>query len=234
MLERLAQQLRLQWQPKGAILCEEGAPDRDAIYLVEGALEPVTRGSALARLLQGGTPEAAHPVRPGIAAPVHSARPLAGQNHPPGQPQARPAGGVRVANYAGHHDRAGWPGRHSVDAPLTATLAASPVFGSLPRRRVLRLLERMWPMPVKSGQVVLRQGQPCDGDYIVREGRFVVSPKDGQGKVHVLGALGRGASFGADALANGVPSCHTVVAIGPGTCMCLARAHFEAFWEAGE
>lgn len=233
LLERLAPQLPLESLPKGAVLFEEGVVDHDAIYLIEGALELVTRGSTLARVLQGGTPEAAHPLAPGTPRPC----------------TARALSPVKILRLDRRKlDRLvvfeqlttlvttvepGGPVRMSVDASLVAALAASSAFGHLPRRQIQRLLERMRPIPVRSGQVVLRQGQPCEDYYIVREGRFVVSRKDEQGKVHLLGELGRGASFGAaETLVAGAPCPHTVVALAPGLLLGLARKYFEALLDS--
>lgn len=230
LLERLAQQLHLESLPKGAVLFEEGVVDHDAIYLVEGALELVTRRSTLARVLQGGTPEAAHPIAPGTPRPctVRALSPVKILRLDR-RKLDRLVVFEQLTTLVTTIEQGSGPGRLSVDASLAAALAASPVFGSLPRRRVQWLLERMRPIPVKPGQVVVRQGQPCDDYYIVREGRFAVSRKDEQGKVRLLGELGRGASFGAaEALAAGAPSPHTIVALAPGQLLGLAREYFEA------
>jgi CRP-like cAMP-binding protein len=230
-LGRLAAELALERLPKGTVLCEEGAADHEAIYLVEGALELLTRGSTLARVLQAGTPEAAHPVAPGTPRPC-TVRALS------------PAAVFRIDRRK--LDRLivfeslttlvttiepGGPGRVSLDAPLATALAAHPVFRDLPRRQMQKLVVALRPRRVKSSEVVVRQGQPCECYYIVREGRFAVSRKDERGKVHLLGELTVGTSFGADPLASAQPSATTVVALGPGLLLCLPKDAFEDLLE---
>lgn len=227
VLERLAPQLAAEELPKGAVLCEEGMADNDAIYLLQGGIELTSRTSALKRAMQGGTPEAAHPIVPGL----------------PRQFTARATTPVRILRIDNRKlerlvvfeqittlvttlEHA--PARASgADTPDVAMLADNPAFRDLPRRRLARLIEALKPQTVKSGEVILRQGQPNEHYYVVRDGRFTVSRKGEDGKVRILGDIGRGGTFGEDSLLSGEASDTTVVAIGPGTLWRLARAQFE-------
>ena len=69
---------------------------------------------------------------------------------------------------------------------------------------------------MKAGQAVIRQGDPGDYYYVMREGRANVSRKAESGKVVMLGELGAGQGFGEEALLAGAPRNATVVMLTPG------------------
>jgi CRP-like cAMP-binding protein len=227
VLERLAPQLTVEELPKGSVLCEEGAADNDAIYLLQGGIELTSRTSTLRRTLLGGTPEAAHPIVPGL----------------PRQFTARATTPVRVLRIDNRKlerlvvfeqittlvttlEHA--PARTSgADTPDVAMLADNPAFRDLPRRRLVQLIETLKPQTVKGGEVILRQGQPNELYFVVREGRFTLSRKGEDGKVRILGDIGRGGTFGEESLLSGEASDTTVVAIGPGALWRLSRSQFE-------
>jgi CRP-like cAMP-binding protein len=89
------------------------------------------------------------------------------------------------------------------------------------------LLLKLEPMIVKSGEVVIRQGEAGDYFYIVKEGQLTVSRKDEQGKVKLVNKLKRGHVFGEEALLTGDPRNASIVAMGDSIVMRLAKSDFE-------
>jgi CRP-like cAMP-binding protein len=80
---------------------------------------------------------------------------------------------------------------------------------------------------VKAGEAVIRQGEPGDDYYIVKDGRFAVARKDAHGKVQVLSELRRGAVFGEEALLLDEPRNASIIGLSDGLVMRLPRAGFE-------
>jgi CRP-like cAMP-binding protein len=89
------------------------------------------------------------------------------------------------------------------------------------------LLLKLEPMIVKSGEVVIRQGEAGDHYYILKEGELTVARKDAQGKVKLVSKLKRGDVFGEEALLTGDPRNASIVAMRDSIVMRLAKADFE-------
>jgi CRP-like cAMP-binding protein len=77
------------------------------------------------------------------------------------------------------------------------------------------------------GETVIRQGDPGDYYYVLRDGRFAVSRKDEQGKMHLLTELAKGGVFGEESLISGEARNASVAATADGTMMRLAKQHFD-------
>jgi CRP-like cAMP-binding protein len=226
-LARIAKRLTLEALPKGAVVCREGDTDNDAIFLVEGGLELKSLSSSMTRVLQAGTPDAYFPVAAGRPRPctviVTAAAKLFRIDNASLDravlldevsttiTRLRDAGGD---NFAG-------------DSEWLEEMMQNPAFRALPKERLALVLLKFEPRPVKAGETVIRQGEPGDFYYVVKDGRFCVARKDEQGKVQVLNELKRGAVFGEEALLLDAPRNATVIALGDGLVMRLPRAEFE-------
>lgn len=228
LLERFAARLSLDALPAGATLCSEGEAEADAIYLIEGGVELSSKKSAMKRVLQGHTPDAAYSLAPGT----------------PREFTVRAMTAVKIVRVPREQlDRlmlfeqlttiittieAGKAPQAGVEPHVAAAVAGKNMFRELPRQQLADLLDRMQEVAVKASEVVLRQGEASEYFYVVQEGRFVESRKDAAGKVQIVGELGPGTAFGQDSLLTGAPYPSSVVAIGPGKLRRLAKTHFEA------
>ena len=98
----------------------------------------------------------------------------------------------------------------------------------LPPANLNALFTRLEEVPVKVGQVIIKQGDPGNYYYIVKSGRVSVSRKSTKiGKVVILGELKDGDGFGEEALLAGTPRNANVIAVQDGALMRLARADFN-------
>jgi CRP-like cAMP-binding protein len=102
----------------------------------------------------------------------------------------------------------------------------NPIFERLPAANATRMLECLEPVPVRAGQVIIRQGEPGDYYYLVREGNCSVSQKGPDGKVAIVNQLGPGDQFGEEALISNAPRNATIVMKTDALLMRLAKKDF--------
>jgi lysophospholipid hydrolase len=110
---------------------------------------------------------------------------------------------------------------------LRSALQSTQVFGALDRA-VLRALETelTW-VTLRSGETLIRQGDPGDCLYVVISGRLrIVLERDGE-EVRTVREVGRGESIGEMALITGEPRAATVYAIRDTEVARLSQAGFD-------
>ena len=117
-------------------------------------------------------------------------------------------------------------GRAAIQAPelgpLAARLASLPIFAGLPPARIEAAARQVAERPVEAGEVVIREGDPADRFYVIRDGRFRVTQDAGaDAEPRELRTLGPGDVFGELGLLTGAPRSATVTAIEPGTLLAL-------------
>lgn len=131
------------------------------------------------------------------------------------------AGGYRVDDLADagtEVDDADWMGR----------LLQTECFRRVPPAHIQAVFMRMEPVAFEAGAPVVRQGEPGDYFYIVRDGRCQVTRvtqtrPDG---IH-LAELGPGSGFGEEALISDEARNATVTMLTPGTLMRLSKQDFN-------
>jgi len=226
-LERLAKRLKLEKFGAGEIICQEGGTDPETIYLLSGKLQLSSTGTTMKRYLDAGTEDARYAV----------------VDMPP-RPYTVTAEGdveiIRVGNY--ELDRAVM--LDEVTTTITeitsdrskelggntdwlSEMVASETFSKLPPQKLASLLMKLEAFPVKSGEVVVRQNDPGEYFYIIKQGRFNVSRKDERGKVEILNELREGSVFGEESLVSGTPRNANIVAMTDGLLLRLSRADFN-------
>jgi formylglycine-generating enzyme required for sulfatase activity/rhodanese-related sulfurtransferase len=103
----------------------------------------------------------------------------------------------------------------------------SEAFIKIPPSMIQSLLIKMETVPVKAGDVVIRQGDSGDYFYTLHEGRCAVTRKDStDGEDHLLAELSDGDSFGEDALVSDTKRNATVSMLTDGLLMRLAKEDF--------
>ncbi|MFA5083198.1 MAG: cyclic nucleotide-binding domain-containing protein [Hydrogenophilaceae bacterium] len=107
-------------------------------------------------------------------------------------------------------------------------LLTNPSFEKVPPSLLQRLFERFHPLAAQAGQVMLRQGEPGDYYYLIRQGRARVSRQGHNGREVILADVGPGQGFGEEALISGEPRNATVTMLEPGLLMRLAADDFDA------
>lgn len=226
-LARLGQRLRIEEVPRGGMLCREGDTDNDALYLLEGGVELRSQATSMTRVLQAGTPDAFFAVAAGRPRPYTVIATSAVRLFRLDSATLDRAVLLDHVSTTITRLRDGDGERFAGDSEWLEEMMCNPAFQRLPKERLALLLLRLEPCPVKAGDPVIRQGEPGDYYYVVKDGRFAVARKDPQGKVQVLSELRRGAVFGEEALLSDTPRNATIICLDDGLVMRLARADFE-------
>src|SRR5581483_5277216 len=107
-------------------------------------------------------------------------------------------------------------------------LARTPLFSHLGRLDLARLAGELEELAFAPGEVIVREGDPADGFYVITAGRVAVMTHAPPGDGSPLTVLGAGEGFGEIALLTDSPRTATVVAESPVTAWRLSRARFEA------
>ena len=108
----------------------------------------------------------------------------------------------------------------------SSILAKVPIFSGLKQSDLDQLAEcstRRW---FKRGSVVVTEGDPADGLYVVVSGRIKVLLSDNEGKEVVLTVASRGACFGEIALLDEEPRSASVAALEKTELLIIYRDHF--------
>jgi NTE family protein len=109
-------------------------------------------------------------------------------------------------------------------------LASIPLFAPLDEMTRLQLAEQLEPVHAAAGDVVIAQGEPGDGLYLLLSGRLRVSVAAG-GTENVLYDLARGAIVGEIALLSDRPRSATVRAVRDSELLVLRVSSFDALVE---
>ena len=225
-LARLARRLTIEEVAKGEVICREGEPDSDSIYLLEGGVELRSHTTSMTRVLQAGTPDAYFALAPGRPRPytVVATMPVRlFRIDSAALDRAVLLDEVSTTISRVHDSGVAFAG----DSEWLEEMTRSPAFRAMPKERIALLMLRFEPIPVKAGEVVIRQGDPGSHYYVVKEGRLAVSRKETDGKVRLVTELKRGSVFGEDALLLNEPRNASIVALSDGLVMRLARDEFE-------
>lgn len=225
-LERIARRLHVEDIPKGGVVCSENGTDNDSIYLLQGGLELRSQNSSMSRALLAGAPDSFLPVaagrpRPYTAIATMPTRIFRIDNN--SLDRAVLLDVISTTLTSVHDSGEAFAG----DSEWMQEMMNNPAFRLLPRERLGLLLLKFEPRPVKAGEVVIKQGDPGDYYYVVKEGRLAVSQKDDQGKVKILTELNRGSVFGEDALLLNEPRNASIVALSDSVLMRLPRSQFN-------
>ena len=98
-----------------------------------------------------------------------------------------------------------------------------PIFSKLPARELEHIARSLKDRVYESGQVIVKEGDPGLGFFLITHGRVVVSHHD-----HTIRDLGPGEFFGEMALMEERPRSATVTARERTSCLQLVRWDFRA------
>lgn len=116
----------------------------------------------------------------------------------------------------------------TADVDWMLQMLQTSVFMRLPTGNIQSLFARFEEFPVSKGQVVVKQGEPGDYYYIVKQGRCRVTRHSGDGNSDsMLAELGPNSAFGEEALLSDQPRNATVTALTDGVLMRLAKQDFN-------
>ncbi|MEO6294874.1 MAG: MFS transporter, partial [Candidatus Limnocylindria bacterium] len=112
----------------------------------------------------------------------------------------------------------------AVDA-VRLRLLDHPIFAGLPPGRLESAARQLASVPVDSGEVVVRQGEPADRFYVIDSGTLRVT-QEAHGDEAVLRELGPGEVFGEIGLLKSIPRTATVTATTPSVLYALDAQAF--------
>ncbi len=113
------------------------------------------------------------------------------------------------------------------DVEWMSTVLKSNLFFKVPPTNVSTIFDRLTPMLVSAGDVILRQGEVGDGCFFIKEGDAVVTKADPvTGSSIFLANISNGRCFGEDALVNETVRNATVTMKTDGVLMRLEKPDF--------
>lgn len=226
-LDELIRKAHIESVQAGRTLFKEGETGKHSVYVLEGEVE-LSNGSQ-SQIIRGGSPEARHPLSP----------------QQPRTQMARAKTDCRVAIV----DRdlldvlLTWDQSSSykveeleesdADGDWMTRLLHTPSIMQLPAANIQALFMKLEQVPVRAGEVVLRQGDEGDYYYIISEGRCEVTRLSPRTKESVvLAELSGGDSFGEEALISETRRNATITMLTDGMLMRLGKGDFIELMKA--
>ena len=223
-IRELADEILIEYVDTDITLFSEGDIDNQVIYLISGELELRT-GMGTCKLISAGTEESWHPLDP----------------KQPRQTTAMTLSPVeilridqdkldtyltwdQVSSGEDAHDEANPDGSTK---KWTNSVTPSATFSSLPPANIKELFARMESIDVKKDDVVIKQGDPGDYYYLIKQGQAKVTRQaDKNSEPIELAILVEGNNFGEEALISNNPRNANVIMISDGVLMRLAKKDF--------
>jgi CRP-like cAMP-binding protein len=206
----------------GSYLFGEGDRDNKSIYLLDGVINFIDANGRVTGVVSAGTTPARYPIanqQPRITTARAASKAVIASIDSTlldvmlTLDQSQESGQVKASTDSGKD----W---------LTRMLQ-SEAFIKLTPTDIQKLLQKLQSVPVKEGDIVIRQGDSGDYFYIIREGRCSVTRlASGKGWDIPLAELSDGDCFGEEALVSDNPRNATITMLTDGTLMRLSKQDF--------
>ena len=212
--------------PAGKMIFKQGDNDKKNVYLLEGEVI-ITSTTGQPTLVKSGTPAAKHPL-----ANQQPRRHTAATKVPSkitridgdlmdilltwDQLSGIEVGEIQVDESQGGEDESDWMMR----------ILQSKAFLQVPAANIQSMFMRIQEIPVKAGDVIIKQGDDGDYYYIIKHGRCKVSRTSKTGTQLTLATLKEGDAFGEEALLSDAKRNANIVMETDGFLMRLAKADF--------
>jgi CRP-like cAMP-binding protein/rhodanese-related sulfurtransferase len=225
----LARKTTLRELGQGRLLFKEGDTDKRTFYLASGVLELMTNGRVVGTI-RGGTPDARHPIAPVL--PRRCSARVASERIEYLSIDSDMLDVLLTWDQTGQYEvgelRSGDP---SGDDWMTMLLQ-SRAFHRIPPANLQAVFMRMQRMAYSAGDVVIRQGDEGDYFYVIVDGRCAVSRETPLNREGIrLAELGKGETFGEEALISGARRNATVTMLTDGALMRLGKEDFNTLLE---
>lgn len=212
--------------PAGKVIFRQGEVDRKTTYLLEG--EVTLSSDKGTSTIVGGTDAARHP--------------LANQQPRPCTATARTPcritrfdsdlldilltwdqlSGIEVSEISVSEEDA------EGDGDWMTRILQSQAFLQVPPANIQAMFMRMQEVPVRAGEVIIKQGDEGDYYYIIKSGKAKVTRTSKTGTELTLAQLGDGDAFGEEALLSEAKRNATITMITDGVLMRLSKEDFNA------
>ncbi len=223
-LRKLADKAVIEDLPSGHVLFEEGSTDSDAFYVLAGDVALSSKKGAASRTVSGASEEAKYPLA-NLKPRQYTGKTRTATRilHVDSQYLDTlltwdQVAGIEVTEFEGDASDTAWMRR----------VLESKALLRLPAANIQQLFTRFEEVPMKAGQIIIRQGDKGDYYYVIKQGRCRVVQKPGeQQKMVALADLAEGDGFGEQALLSDAPRNATIAALSDGALMRLAKADFD-------
>ena len=225
-LAALAKKITVRALNSGRLMFDQGDTDKRTFWLVTGTLD-INEGERTVATLRGGTPEARNPLYPQL----------------PRRVSARARGEVTYLSIDSDlldvmitWDQTGTYEVAELQAQLQnagsddwmTTLLQTKAFHRIPPANIQAIFQRLQRMPVKAGEVIIKQGGEGDYFYIIVSGKCAVSRETPLKQEGIrLAELGVGDTFGEEALIAEAKRNATVTMLSDGVLMRLKKEDFR-------
>jgi len=214
--------------PQGEQLFDDGIPTELVVYLLQGSIEFTSSNGGI-KQLESGSEDARRPV-----AYDHSQK-------PPLMVAATPIS-ILCVDKELLDTMVSWA---QISAPETEVIMSeegivtidraswlnsmikSPTFRKLPAANIEQLLNKLDPVRVNAGDLIIRQGDQGDYFYMINNGIALVTinPENDEDSV-IMAELNEGASFGEAALISDKPRNATITMMEDGVLLRLSKEDF--------
>ena len=210
--------------PAGQLLFEEGSADDRHFYVVSGEIALASKKLGAGRSVHAGSDEARYPLA-NLKPRQYSGKAKTAARILSVDSQLLDTlltwdqvAGIEVTEFEGDESDTVWMRK----------LLESKTLLKLPAASIQQLFARFEEVPMKAGQILIRQGDKGDYYYVIKQGRCRVVQKPGEKAPMVaLADLSDGNGFGEEALLSSAPRNATIAALTDGALMRLAKADFE-------
>ena len=228
--QELARKAVVEDLPGGRTIFKKGDVDRKTVYLLSGEIELLT-DDGKSTVVRGGSDEARHPLA----------------NQQPRQMTARSRGNISITRFDSDllDILLTWDQLSGIEVSDISVeeeedqggdwmtrILQSKAFLRIPPANIQQMFMRLQELPVKSGHVVIKQGDEGDFYYIISHGRCKVTREAASGSVVTLAQLSDGDAFGEEALLSSAKRNATITMETDGLLMRLSKDDFEELLKA--
>lgn len=227
-LSDLFKKARVDTVSRGHSLFRAGKTDSDAVFLVEGSIE-LRFPSGNVTVLTAGQPEALRALAPQQPRPCDAVAATdckvlrVDTNHLDVLLTWDQSAGYVVTDLEDGGD---------AEDDWMMSMLQSPLFMQIPPANIQTVFATMEALPVKQGEVVIRQGDKGDYYYVLRKGQAQVTRTAPNGAEIKLAVLKEGTGFGEEALLAEVERNATITMLSDGLLMRLSKQHFDELLKA--
>lgn len=211
----------------GKVIFKAGDVDRKTTYLLEGEIT-LADEAGTSTTIRGGSDAAKHPL----------------SNTQPRKQTARTKTACKITRFDSDlldilltwdqlsgievYEIVLGEGEDDSDCDWMTRILQSQAFLQVPPANIQAMFMRMQEMPVRAGEVVIKQGDDGDFYYIIKHGRAKVTRASKTGTDLVLATLKDGDAFGEEALLSEAKRNANITMESDGTLMRLSKENFNA------
>jgi CRP-like cAMP-binding protein/rhodanese-related sulfurtransferase len=224
-LRALARKTAVREIGQGRLLFKEGDADKRTYYLVSGTVELLT-GGRIVGTIRAGTPDARHPLAPIL--PRRCSARVASEKVEYMSIDSDLLDVLLTWDQTGTYEVGELRAGDDAGGDWMTMLLQNRAFHRVPPANLQAVFMRMQRIDLAAGDTVVRQGDEGDYFYVVVEGRCAVSRETPLNREGIkLAELGKGETFGEEALISGARRNATVSMLTDGAVMRLGKDDFN-------